>query len=174
MYRFDADLGERIASALPDAFAMPVLLLLLYCCYFSFNARYCQSCVAVGRRVIVATHLVLVTAATPCKAGFQAGADQNVPFWMPKVKARIVWTIRAFIWRHYRAGPEKGAQIGCSGPNAGRPGLARGSAPAKCRRRNGEDAQPSRGACQTRRHPCKSTTAVDTIAAGGHPNLPAG
>lgn len=39
MYRFDADPGERIASALPDAFAMPVLLLLLYCCYFSFNAR---------------------------------------------------------------------------------------------------------------------------------------
>jgi hypothetical protein len=39
VYRFHADLGGRIASALPDAFAMPVLLLLPYRCYFSFNAR---------------------------------------------------------------------------------------------------------------------------------------
>jgi SET domain-containing protein len=39
VYRFDADRGERIASASRDAFAVPVLLLLPYRCYFSFNAR---------------------------------------------------------------------------------------------------------------------------------------
>ncbi len=39
MYRFDAGLGEPIVSPLPEAFAMPVPLLLLHCCYFSFNAR---------------------------------------------------------------------------------------------------------------------------------------